>query len=166
MKRLSLLLAVCAFFVCSMAYAQTTKEFVHKAATAGMKEVKAGELAQRKGVSPRVKEFGARMVHDHTKANEELMAIVKRKGMSAELPAPGSVMGDPMLEKASGKEFDRMYVTMMVSDHKEAVALFENAARNERDPEIKMFAKNTLPKLRQHLEAIQSIATEMHISAR
>lgn len=158
-----MLLAVCAFFVCSMAYAQTTKEFVRKAAMAGMKEVKAGEVAQRKGVNPRVKAFGARMVDDHTRANNELMNIAKHKGLTAELPAPGSVMVDPMLMKASGKEFDRMYVTMMVSDHREAVALFENAAKSDPDPDVRMFAKSTLPKLRQHLESIKSIAAEMHI---
>ena len=163
MKRIGFLLAVCTFLFCGATYAQTTKEFVHKAAMAGMKEVKAGEMAQRKGVNPRVKAFGARMVDDHSRVNAELMNIAKNKGMAAELPAPGSVMADPMLVKATGAQFDRMYVTMMVSDHKEAVALFENTARNDADPDIRKFAKSVLPKLRQHLESIKSIDADMHL---
>src|SRR5262249_4257521 len=45
------------------------KAFAKEAAAGGMAEVKLGQLAQDKGSSSAVKEFGKRMVDDHSKAN-------------------------------------------------------------------------------------------------
>jgi putative membrane protein len=42
----------------------------------------AGKLAAEKATNPQVKEFGSMMVMDHTKANEELMAIAKTKNIT------------------------------------------------------------------------------------
>jgi predicted outer membrane protein len=55
--------------------------FVETAAQDGLTEMKLGALAQQKGKSADVRAFGARMVTDHGKANEELQAIAKPKGL-------------------------------------------------------------------------------------
>ena len=46
------------------------KNFVVNAAIGGMTEVELGKLAASKGTSPMVKDFGSKMVDDHTKAND------------------------------------------------------------------------------------------------
>src|SRR4051794_685201 len=56
------------------------QEFVTKAASSGMAEVKIGKLAEERGTNAMVKKFGKRMVLDHTKANMELKMIAKAKG--------------------------------------------------------------------------------------
>jgi predicted outer membrane protein len=43
-------------------------QFALNAAAGGMSEVKLGTLAARKGTDPSVKQFGQRMVTDHSKA--------------------------------------------------------------------------------------------------
>ncbi|HLH08429.1 MAG TPA: DUF4142 domain-containing protein [Terriglobales bacterium] len=48
------------------------KAFVTKAAEGGLAEVELGQLAQQKAESQQVKDFGQRMVTDHTKANDQL----------------------------------------------------------------------------------------------
>src|SRR3954468_5200172 len=57
----------------------TDQEFVEKAAGAGLAAVAQGKLAEKKGGSDQVKQFGKQMVADHTKANEELKALAKSK---------------------------------------------------------------------------------------
>ena len=58
------------------------KMFVEKAAVGGMFEVKSSQLAQQMATNPNVKAFAGRMVADHTKANQELMALhVRRVGI-------------------------------------------------------------------------------------
>src|SRR3569832_426915 len=61
------------------------KDFFKHAAEAGIAEVEAGKLAESKGSSAAVKDFGAMMVKDHTEANDKLKSIASSE--SVELPA-------------------------------------------------------------------------------
>ena len=115
-------------------------------------------------MSQDVKEFGAMMVADHSKANDELKTLATAKNIT--LPA---TLGEDTQEdvnelaKLSGKEFDKKYVSMMVDDHKEDVDAFKKAAEdNNIDPDIKAFAAKTLPTLQQHLDRINAIDKMMN----
>lgn len=55
------------------------------------------------------------------------------------------------LHSLRGGAFDEAYSKMMVDDHQEDIAEFENEARNGRNPRLKAFAAKTLPTLRRHL---------------
>ena len=151
---------------CALGIAQTTQSadrmtstdsvWVTKVAQGGMAEVELGKLAQSNAANPAVKEFGQRMVEDHTKANEELSSIAAKKGVTvpASLDAKNQALKD-RLSKLSGKDFDRAYMTEMVKDHKEDVAEFRKQANSERDPDVKAFAAKTLPTLEEHLKMAQ-----------
>ena len=65
------------------------QEFVQKAAAAGRMEVEHGKAAATKASNAQVKAFGSSLVKDHTAANQELMAIAKRKNITiADQPTP------------------------------------------------------------------------------
>jgi len=49
------------------------------------------------------------------------------------------------------KSFDEDYMEKMVSDHKDAVSLFEKESKKGSDAQLAAFAAKTLPKLREHL---------------
>lgn len=158
-------LAIIGAFVSQLSFAQATTDtvttnFVKNAAMGGMMEVKAGQMAVKKGKSASVKAYGARMIKDHTLANAQLKTIAAKKGYSTAVPA---MPADPMLANATGTEFDKNYITMMVADHKKTIALFENASANAKDASVKAFATKTLPKLRQHLATVESIAANMNL---
>src|SRR5262249_27862679 len=55
------------------------REFVVHAANGGHAEVKLGELAEKRAANPKVKEFAARMIKDHTAANKKLVAAAKNQ---------------------------------------------------------------------------------------
>ena len=65
------------------------ESFYKHAAEGGIFEVHAGKLAQDKGNSQQVKDFGAMMVKDHSAANEKLKALAATK--SIDLPTSASV---------------------------------------------------------------------------
>lgn len=173
MKKTITMLIMIGIFSVHFLHAQTTASqpdtgtlnFIKTASIAGMTEVKAGKLATNKSNSSNVKSFANRMVADHSKANDQLMQLIKSKNWDITPPSDAETNPDKMLTGASGAAFDKAYVTMMVQDHQKAVALFENAANTVQDADIKAFAKQTLPTLQQHLASIQSIATKMNISA-
>jgi len=133
-------------------------EFPLKAASGGMMEVQLGQLAQKNGQSQRVKNFGAMMVKDHSKANNELKAIAETKNIS--LPTtliPEHQEHVTMLQKVTGAEFDKQYMEMMTKDHKEDIDEFDKASKNSADADLKAFATKTLPVLRVHLDSAQAI---------
>jgi putative membrane protein len=134
-------------------------DFAVKVANAGMKEVQLGKLAEEKGTGKGVKDFGAMMVRDHTKANDELKSLSAAKNIT--LPAAVSDENQKRIDdlsKKTGKDFDKDYIDMMVDDHKDAIDLFEKTAKNSKDSAFKNFAVKTLPTLYKHLGAAKAIA--------
>ncbi|GAB3989744.1 hypothetical protein GCM10028807_15310 [Spirosoma daeguense] len=140
-----------------------TNEFAVKAANGGMLEVELGRLAQEKAASQAVKDFGAMMVKDHSKANDELKTIAATHNITL----PSSLGQDEQehvneMAKLSGAEFDKKYVKMMVDDHKEDIDLFKKAVEdNETNPAVKDFASKTLPTLQTHMDRITAIDKTM-----
>ena len=133
------------------------KTFVEKAAIGGMAEVELGNLAQQKAASEDVKKFGARMVQDHSKANDELKSLAGNKGIALpSSPTKGQQRDLEKLGKKSGADFDKDYMKHMVSDHKKDVKEFEKEAKSGKDPELQAFASKTLPTLREHLQQAES----------
>jgi putative membrane protein len=135
------------------------KAFVKDAAEGSAMEIELGKLAQEKASSDAVKDFGKRMVEDHTKASEEL----KRAAAKANIPVPAETSrkgkkAQEKLSKLSGPDFDRAYMKMMVSDHKSDVKAFERESRSGAVPEIKNFAASTLPTLEEHYKLAEQIA--------
>jgi putative membrane protein len=60
---------------------RSDRNFIVKAAEGGQAEVELGRLAESKGSSNAVKQFGQRMVEDHGNANKELMELASNKGV-------------------------------------------------------------------------------------
>ncbi|HEV7349349.1 DUF4142 domain-containing protein [Telluribacter sp.] len=133
-------------------------EFAVAAADGGMFEVQMGELAQRSGTSPQVKEFGKMMVTDHGKANEELKKLAQQKNITL----PTTLSQDKQdkynnLAKKTGRDFDRAYADLMVSDHKEDIEEFRETAEDGKDAELKSWAASKVPALEMHLERAQAM---------
>ena len=130
----------------------TGSAFVSKAAQAGMAEVELGKVALDKSKDKDVRQFADRMVKDHSKANDELMDIVKRKNMTvpATLDAKHRAMVDALKGK-SGEAFNAAYAEHMAMDHDKALDLFKAASRaKDLDAELSGFARKTLPTLEEH----------------
>ena len=148
----------------NMASMSADMKFAMEAAMGGMEEVEMGRLAAEKGASDEVRQFGQRMVDDHSKANQELMQIASSKGMT--LPSaldPKHQADMQKISALSGEAFDKAYVKMMVKDHKKDVAEFQKESMRGTDAEIKGFATSTLPTLQEHLQMIQRIDTKMKL---
>jgi putative membrane protein len=133
-------------------------KFVMFAAMGGMAEVELGRLAAAKGASEDVRQFGQRMVDDHSKANDELMSVASSKGIQP--PAALDAKHQAAVQKLSalsGEKFDREYAKMMVADHKKTVSEFQKEADRGADADVKAFAASKLPALQEHLRMAQRL---------
>jgi putative membrane protein len=121
------------------------KDFIQAAAKGGMMEVEMGKMGQKQAKSADVKKFATLMVTDHTKANNQLKALAKKKGVTLESEAP-------KMDKMDDASFDKDYMADMVKDHEKDVAEFEKQAKDGSDADVKAWANKTLPTLKKHLE--------------
>ena len=132
----------------SQQLAQADMDFAKTAAGAGMAEVKLGKLALQQAKSDQVKQFGQRMVDDHTKANDKLKAIAEKKNIDLPQSPPDEAQkAYDDLQKKSGQEFDQAFMDTMVKDHHKAIDLFQQEAKSGKDADLQGFAKATLPTL-------------------
>ncbi len=138
------------------------RQFVMKSSQGGMAEVELGRMASQRGSDDQVKQFGERMVQDHTKANDELKQLATSKKITiAKNVGEENQMVMQRLSKLSGAEFDRAYMKHMVEDHMKDVSLFEQEAKKGRDQNLKAWAAKTLPTLQEHLKLAQSIESSL-----
>ena len=138
--------------------------FYKSAAEGGTAEVAAGHLAQDKGHSQQIKDFGAMMVKDHSAANEKLQSLAASKSLT--LPTRSSVsqmVTKARLDVLSGDTFDKSYVRAQISVHRQTIALFHKEMSSGQDADARAFAAAVLPTVRAHLKAIIAIATDMGI---
>jgi putative membrane protein len=133
--------------------AHSDRSFMRKAANAGAKEIAVSQAVMDHLSNAQAKTFAQQMITDHTQANTELMSLAQQKGV--ELPAKDDSSLAEDWSKKTGN-VDREYAKEMVSDHEEAVKLFEKGSKSE-DPDVAAFAQKTLPTLQHHLMMAQEL---------
>lgn len=141
----------------------TDQEFIAKAASGGMYEVKSSQLALQMGSSAEVKKLAQHMINDHTKANQELAALLTRKGQAvpAAMDQKHLDMVNQLARLQSG-QFDKAYLEQQLKAHQETVKLFEAASKSLTDAQLKAWATQTLPTLKQHLQMVERAAGGAH----
>jgi putative membrane protein len=136
-----------------------TRDFVQKAAITDMFEIEVGKLAQEKSQNDDYKEFGEMLVSDHEETSDKLKSIAGDIG-GLQLPQALDAAHKQKLQKLqglSGAQFDSQFKTEQVQGHQQAIRLFENYAKVGDHPELKQFAQQTLPDLREHLKQAQAL---------
>jgi putative membrane protein len=136
--------------------------FIAKAAAGGMAEVELGNLALAKTTNSSIKDFANMMVTDHTKANEELMAMAKNKSftLADSLDGEHKAKADN-LRNLSGTAFDKAYMATMVEDHQKTLELMRTEASTGVDANLKDFAAKTAPVVQTHLEHAQKLQSSL-----
>jgi len=126
-----------------------------------MTEIELGKLATQKASSDAVKQFGQKLIDDHTKANDQLKEIAGK----ANITIPDSLDSKHQsridkLAKLSGPEFDKAFVKDAIKDHEHDISEFKSEAQNGSDPNIKQFASSTLPALEEHLTMARDLSKQ------
>ncbi|MGD1878787.1 MAG: DUF4142 domain-containing protein [Kiloniellaceae bacterium] len=145
-----------------MQVSQSDSEFVKQAAAGGKAEIELGRLATEQSKNEEVTAFGETLVDDHTQASDKLKELASQKGidLSGDLSAEGE-QAKQRLSEMSGPDFDRAFIEQMVTDHERTIDLFEQEVEGGTDADLKAFAENTLPTLREHLDEAQRIETSL-----
>jgi len=147
---------------------------------ANLMEMEAGGLAAARGQSAKVRKYGEQLIKDHRQADDTVKAFAKNNGIDLEAnagPSKGSDEGTgkdsdestgeqpeqsksasmDRLRTLNGAEFDDAFLTMMVSDHEDAIRMVRNARSQTRDAEFRALLNKLLPVLQQHHDLAQRL---------
>jgi putative membrane protein len=151
-------------------------KFIHEMSSENLLEIRLGQMARQKASNSEVKDFGQRMVTDHTKLQDQWTTMASKNGLKFK-PGLGRKHGQKVdrLEKLSGKEFDRAYMTTMIQDQKDDVDYLQNESKAAHSTPVRDLVGSILPTFEQHLTLAKQVgskvgadttASSRHITAR
>ena len=124
----------------TQAKAQTDddKKFLAMAAQSDQNEIALSKLAVDKATNPDVKAFASKMVDEHTKMTESMKPFADKWGLTAPTGPDADHQKDwDKLNGLSGADFDKQYMSDMVSDHAKALRAFTTEAKDTQLPDFK-----------------------------
>lgn len=141
-------------------------KFIQEEAAAGVALVRIAELGVKKAERADIKAFAGMIVADHTGANAELATLAASKGveLTSEVDSKDADTHEN-LEGESGAKFDKEFLSVIVSGHKECVKNFEDAAENAEDSEVKLWAAKMLPALEAHRGKAEELSSSPTVKA-
>ena len=143
----------------------TDKHFLPAALKGGMAEVAMGKLAAKKGTTSDVREFGEKMVEDHTNLGEQMKKVASQVGVAH--PASPSTLEQAEIKKLgnlSGVPFDEEYIKAMVKDHETDLQDFQDETKTGSNTTVKNAANEGASMIANHLTMIREIAKKHNLA--
>ena len=137
--------------------AEEVADFLSKSAAARMMNAQVGLLAIEKGTNSAIRDFGQRIMKDHSLLLEKIKILAGQRGIYLPDQLSNKNIGDHRnLSEENGLEFDKSFIKMIIVDHERDLKLFKKAAQYN-DPEVSAFAKRYLPLIQSDLDKIKKI---------
>lgn len=147
----------------------TADDLLTRIHDANQSEVAAGQLAEERATSDKVKKFGQEMVRDHNRADKLVMDLAHKKNVEVDSTLPKSAgetgqltrqaSESAELKMTSGEEFDRKFIAWMKSDHQKMIGLLESADVDDSD--VKKLVAKLLPELKEHEKAASRLDSQV-----
>jgi putative membrane protein len=142
------------------------RDFVTTALRGGMAEVELGKLAAAKGASNDVKQFGQKMVADHTQMGENMKHVALQVGASQPSKmSPADMALETKLKALSGDAFDKAYIQAMVKDHEDDLGLFNKEISSGSSSVVTDAARDGAKIIQEHLDMIKQMAQAKNVAS-
>jgi putative membrane protein len=125
-----------------------------------LKEIHMGEMAENKGATNDMKDYGKMLASDHKDADQKVMDIATKAGIQLKSAEPGMMDNMEMknMNSKTGVDFDKQFAKAMVTDHKKDIAKLQDAQKDDLSSDVKDLITEVLPKLQKHLETAQKLS--------
>jgi putative membrane protein len=142
----------------SASEARNDSAFIREALAGNLLEVNLGDLARQQASDSSVKQFGLRMVTDHSSMQNQWSSLASRNGLTIQPRLDAAQQAQvTRLRQLSGAAFDRAYMNTMVQDHQQDVSTFERQSTSADSPEVRQLASSGLSIIRGHLDMARQI---------
>ena len=134
------------------------QHFMTEAIEGDLAEVNMGKLAQQKGQSDQVKQFGQALQQDHGDHLQKAQQLAQQNGITVPSePNKQQLAIYNRLDALQGNRFDQAFAKAMVRDHEKDIAKYKKEAA-AKSP-LSDFAQQTVPVLQKHLDMARSLAS-------
>lgn len=143
------------------------QHFIQMASSDNNFEVQLGQLVQQKAQDQKIKELAQRMVQDHQKAEQQLRQVAQQMGVN--LTDQLSPVHQAMLQefqKKDGQALERAFAFDQVGDHHKDILKYQWQAEHAQDAQLKQYAQQQIPTLREHLQLAEQCAEQFVPEAR
>jgi putative membrane protein len=115
------------------AAADDDKKILAMAAQSDQNEIALSKLAEEKSTNPDVKAFAHKMITEHTKMTASMKPFAESWGLTPPSGPDADTQKElDKLNSLSGNDFDKEYMSQMVSDHSKALSAFTTEAKDTR----------------------------------
>lgn len=142
-------------------------ELLSKMHTANQMQIKAGQLAESKGTTQAIRNFGRLLVRDHSFADKKIKALASRQSIQLMPPMPKSPQEKQQmemqkqmmagLEQAQGADFDRQFIEFDLKSQNTAANTVSMASGQLKPSPVKALTSKMVPILKQHVEIAQHL---------
>lgn len=133
------------------------KAFLAKAMETARQQMRLAEVGASQADSSEVRSHALQLASDYRELHDALEALIRRKGGLAGAPAGATSENYQKLTEKSGADFDREFVRTVATASGQVMSLFETAAAEAKDQDVRDFAANELPILRAHRNTIADL---------
>jgi putative membrane protein len=127
------------------------KLFALEAGCGNVWEVAFAKLEQEKGSDQQVKDLAAHIEKDHAAAEQKLEPIASKLGVN--IPqhlSPEKQAKLNLYSQLPADQLDKVYLSEMKADHLKDVNAYADHVKTIQDSDLRTYATDTLPKLREH----------------
>ena len=138
------------------AAAATPADYVARASSTDLFEIRSSELALTRATNPRIRDFARKMMRDHSGTSGQLSLAGRRLNLlpSATLRPDHEAM---MRDLLASSDFDRLYVQQQLRVHKVALSLHSAFAARGSSPTLRPVAAAAMPIVRRHLQELRGM---------
>ncbi len=137
----------------------SSQMFARKARAGDQFEIISSQLALSRSRNPQIRSYARRLIADHRANDRQLRAIITGAGLRLP-PARPDAEGQMLLQHLRAvppREFNQAFIETQVDAHQNAIDLYRTYASRGQQPQLRRFAEQQLPVLREHFQMGQRL---------
>lgn len=136
------------------------RAFLLQAAEMTRSEVRLSQLAVSQAIGSDLRSFAQQLATDAGQINDALTGLVRKKGVT--LLPPSAAAGSPVdaydqLATKTGADFDQTFLRTISAAEEQMMKLLDQALADAKDPDVREFAGNFLPVVRDHINKLKEL---------
>jgi putative membrane protein len=144
------------------------QHFIKEASSDNNLEIRVGQLIEQKVQDQQIRQFAQRLVQDHQKAEQQLQQVAQQMGvsLSAQQLTPVDQAKLQDFEQKQGPQLEMAFAFCEVGDHHTDILMNEYVSQNAQDAQLKQYAQQQVPILREHLQLAEQCSERFVPEAR